>query len=507
MTSSANNRITAFTDPASRLVNADNLIRGGGSIGTGVMRLTNHGVIRADTSLAELLIAPRGGTDGVINTGLLEAADNGTLRLQSGNYTNEGGLVRAAANSTVRLESAIVVGGTVEVAAMGALRTITNDTVSRLDDLLLQVNPGGLVSITNRTELRLGSGGTYLVGGTLAIPATGNVTTLRLSGPEVVLGGGGELVLADNANARIIGDASVTTLVNADLDIRGGGQIGQGTMGIVNHGSIHADGAAAMVIGPNSTLGFANHGVLRASGLGGLQIQSGPFQTTGDLLIAAPSKITRVGNLSMTAGTAVVDGQLQITNGSLQIVGGELSGNGTVTGSAVNLGGVVRPGADASGTLVMTGSYAQQADGELSILFEGGGASKLQVSGVATIAGTLRVDGRSGVSGSGESFVILTAASIAGQFDQVFSSDAIRVIYDTTANEVRVAFVESCRLGDLNCDGVVDGADLGAMLAQWGPCEVGDGVICSGDLNGNGLVDGADLGLLLSNWGTGGKRP
>ncbi|MCA9285241.1 MAG: S8 family serine peptidase [Phycisphaerales bacterium] len=48
--------------------------------------------------------------------------------------------------------------------------------------------------------------------------------------------------------------------------------------------------------------------------------------------------------------------------------------------------------------------------------------------------------------------------------------------------------------GDLNGDGAVDGADLGALLGQWG----GPG---SADLDGNGTVDGADLGLLLGNWG------
>jgi len=46
---------------------------------------------------------------------------------------------------------------------------------------------------------------------------------------------------------------------------------------------------------------------------------------------------------------------------------------------------------------------------------------------------------------------------------------------------------------DLNGDGVVDGADLGILLANWG----GTGL---GDLNGDGIVDGADLGLLLAAW-------
>ncbi|MFO0874190.1 MAG: hypothetical protein U0575_09500 [Phycisphaerales bacterium] len=50
------------------------------------------------------------------------------------------------------------------------------------------------------------------------------------------------------------------------------------------------------------------------------------------------------------------------------------------------------------------------------------------------------------------------------------------------------------RVGDLNGDDVVDGADLGILLASWG----GTG---NGDLNRDGTVDGADLGLLLSVWG------
>jgi len=50
-----------------------------------------------------------------------------------------------------------------------------------------------------------------------------------------------------------------------------------------------------------------------------------------------------------------------------------------------------------------------------------------------------------------------------------------------------------CVPADLNCDGVVDAADLGVMLAAWG----GRG---PADLNGDGIVNGADVGLLLGAW-------
>jgi len=53
-------------------------------------------------------------------------------------------------------------------------------------------------------------------------------------------------------------------------------------------------------------------------------------------------------------------------------------------------------------------------------------------------------------------------------------------------------------VADLFADGVVNGADLGALLSVWGPCTRGT---CLGDLNGDGQVNGADLGQLLSSWG------
>ena len=53
-------------------------------------------------------------------------------------------------------------------------------------------------------------------------------------------------------------------------------------------------------------------------------------------------------------------------------------------------------------------------------------------------------------------------------------------------------------VGNLNGDNVVDGADLGILLANWGACTQ---IPCTGDLNHDGVVDGADLGILLANWG------
>lgn len=51
---------------------------------------------------------------------------------------------------------------------------------------------------------------------------------------------------------------------------------------------------------------------------------------------------------------------------------------------------------------------------------------------------------------------------------------------------------------DLDGDGGVDAADLGALLGAWGPAEGGP---VPADLDANGMVDAADLGALLGAWG------
>jgi hypothetical protein len=54
--------------------------------------------------------------------------------------------------------------------------------------------------------------------------------------------------------------------------------------------------------------------------------------------------------------------------------------------------------------------------------------------------------------------------------------------------------------GDLIVDDHVNGADLGALLACWGPT-TSSGASQRADLNRDGAVDGIDLGYLLSSWG------
>ncbi len=55
-----------------------------------------------------------------------------------------------------------------------------------------------------------------------------------------------------------------------------------------------------------------------------------------------------------------------------------------------------------------------------------------------------------------------------------------------------------CQDADITNNHIIDGADLGALLAFWGPVNP---VLPQADINHDGQVNGSDLGILLSYWG------
>ena len=76
------------------------------------------------------------------------------------------------------------------------------------------------------------------------------------------------------------------------------------------------------------------------------------------------------------------------------------------------------------------------------------------------------------------------------------AAERVREIMDALAISAGAAvswLVDATVLGDLNGDGLVNGADLGGLLGAWGTPG-------PGDLDGNGIVNGADLGIMLGEW-------
>ncbi len=157
-----------------------------------------------------------------------------------------------------------------------------------------------------------------------------------------------------------------------------------------------------------------------------------------------------------TAGTLTNSGTLIVGTGSTLTVNDTLSNTGTVQGAGTIVGdltnsGTFSPGLS-PGTLSVIGDYTQDSAGKLQLEINGttaGTYDVLAVSGVATLAGTLKVTLGNGVTLPGNAtFDILTGASVSGTFATLdlpqFSGDGNMFTVEYKSN--RVTLRSKCRL-------------------------------------------------------------
>ncbi|MFO0874239.1 MAG: hypothetical protein U0575_09745 [Phycisphaerales bacterium] len=490
------NRIFGINNGVTLVVPADFWLHGSMQLGVNQMRLDNQSSIDADSSQGITVDL----TDGAginFNSGTLRASNGAKLTLQNFTLDNTGGTIEAAAGSFVDLTGMSISGGTIRDADGTGPGVVRNTNTLTLTNVTLD----GPFTQPNNTLVVLNGAMQFL--STYTVNSIGNTTDLRADTSPFTIQGGGEIVFSNSQSNRFYGVNGATRIVNAvGNTVRGSFQLGANQGAFTNHGAFIADASQGITIDVTDSQDFTTDGVLWAS-VGNITINPGPFFNGGAVLINAGRTISRAGAYTQTAGGTSVDGTLALSGGgTMQLQGGTLSGNGQVTGGLVNnTGGTVAPGSSA-GLLSLGAGYTQAVNGALDVqiggLVPGTQYDQLAVTGNASLAGTLRVSRINGFLPvpSDEFTILTTTGTRTGTFGIVESCDDVSVVYGT--NFVKVKFTTSFGIpGDLNNDGVVDGADLGGLLAAWGPCI---DPCCVADLNGDSTVDGGDLGILLANW-------
>lgn len=92
--------------------------------------------------------------------------------------------------------------------------------------------------------------------------------------------------------------------------------------------------------------------------------------------------------------------------------------------------------------------------------------------------------------------VLSDSVGMTQNANRAWFGDASTVGTSTTATQwVQVEGTPPCCKADITGDGIVNGADLAAVLAAWGSLN------CNADLNLDLTVNAEDLGILLSAWG------
>jgi hypothetical protein len=127
----------------------------------------------------------------------------------------------------------------------------------------------------------------------------------------------------------------------------------------------------------------------------------------------------------------------------------------------------------------------------------------IDVDGAATISGLLRIDLASALTPMwGLSFDIIRANTLSGDFDAFDLpelSDDLRWYTSIESGDYLLGVRD---VADANADGVVDFADLNAVLSDYGVA--GSGLL--GDVDTNGIVDFADLNAVLGRFGAAAPR-
>jgi hypothetical protein len=142
---------------------------------------------------------------------------------------------------------------------------------------------------------------------------------------------------------------------------------------------------------------FLNAGTFTKSGSGTVRFDAGVRFTNSGAMQIQNGTLSLAANytqMGTDASTTLAAGTTLGSDRFMNILGGTLSGTGTVNAAVINRGQVTPGGPGTPGTLTINGTYNQTREGVLNISLGGTGAgqfSRLVVQGSARLNGTLNV--------------------------------------------------------------------------------------------------------------------
>lgn len=344
-------------------------------------------------------------------------------------------------------------------------------TVGDLGQGTLTIRNGGLVQITDKT---------------VASAAVGSLGRLELHGGTF-----------DGSSPTIGFGTTVNGYMGGDGEVRG---------------TVRFNGSSSLEAGPGDRLRFHN----AVSSQGAVTINGGEiqFNTTFTNDVAGGGFPT--GRVSLENGGTVRFGSPLTNNGVLANAHGVtnihgvinnpgtivvardtvatfhdiVTSSGTITvlpgGNALFLGDLIftSAGAGAGDFAADSGGGAAGSGGPSLVLGidpenPGGASSHVDVSGVASLSGTLVLSLESGFASLvGQSLNLITAGNVIGTFDSIVLPPVpndlqVGLVYTSTGLSIQVSSVPDGLPGDFNNDGIVDAADytrwrdgLGTLYTQ-----------------------------------------
>lgn len=473
--------------------------------------------------------------------------NGGTLFFSSlvpngGRFSFTAGTVRVTSAFAANAAALDAILGPTHVLGAGRRIDVPNHTLFVQSDLSVEGGAlsGNSLNVAAGINTRVSSGGnltftngiTNVAGARMfATDATISAGTTFTNNGELTLGGTTATVNANTlANTGLLAGAGrinniVTNSSVGQIRVAAGQRLEiLGTTGTnTNDGLIDVNGGTIefarpvtnSTVSPSTGMIAARDATLRFSGglqnQGSLTFTAGVSDVFGDVTTLPTGGFTTPGRVVVTGGAqanffddVVNNGTIQVSAaGSLQSTAvflGSLSGNGVAGSGHVFMEGDMRPGFSpgimAFGGDLTYGPFAG-LDIEIAGLTAGTQYDRVTVADEATLAGTLDVSLLGGFKPAvGNSFAILTAASVVGNFDNVVLPQLNGGLqwglsYLPQSVTLNVGGV----LGDYNLDGTVDTSDY----VVWRNLLSSNMIVADG--SGNGIVDQADFNVWRTNFG------
>jgi hypothetical protein len=379
------------------------------------------------------------------NTGTLEGlAGSITLYRGSSGPGDQG--ITIGPGATIDLVD-FTLDGTTETGA-GLLRFTGAGVVTILDDVtaanveqtdsLLTTNAGNLHVTGTMTWVK-----GFISGSTQNFVEIKPAATLAIVGPDGrVLSGNitnfGTAVWTGTGTITVTNGRAFTNQAGALFDA-------QSNAAFTSAGTFRNEGLLRREIDPGTT-----RFDVTLVNTGKIEIQRGTislgkaFSNAGAMILSPGCAFTTDQSYTQTAGGSVVlqSATLSAKTGFTILVG-PVSGTGVIKGNVVNAGAIAPGGRNGIGTLQVIGNYSQAPTGILKLEIGGPGPGtgydQLQITGTATLGGTLAVTLANGYQPQpDDSFVVGTFASHSGTFTSVTGDGPL---FDVAYNSTNVTLV------------------------------------------------------------------
>jgi hypothetical protein len=433
---------------------------GGGGVTIFQSAFTNRGTITIPhaRSAFSILGGPLGQVGSIAGDGLLRLQGvTTTLTPQVANNVGSLSVLSSTVTTTAVLTNLVGISGSTITAPFvriqQSLSVQSDTTINGTLQILAGVNltiaggtdqPARLTithGLTNNGSIVLTDGGD-LTSTVAELTVTGG-TLLNQSGATITAAGG---TIFGTGSPRLLNAALVNNgLVNID-------QATFWTGSIVNGGGLNVRGGSLAVTLTGEHREFDNdRGVVTVASQRALTVLGGDFingNINGDIARSGFVNLSPLGSLTVDGAFTQANGAVNLNGGTLtagglvEIQRGRLAGPGTINGnvrvddsSEVDVGGPGFPG-----VLTINGDYTQTALAVLVVRLAnttpGLGFDQLNVTGQATLDGTLRVNLILGfMPNSGDSFTIFTFGSSTGAFAG-FQGDVALFTVNFDANDV-----------------------------------------------------------------------